>query len=321
MSGRTQLHSILILVVSCTVADEVLQFLDIRNAIAGQTVTFHCSFPLFKDKNKIVVHWWKDGEREFLNSRPDPRRRFRVESKASAMLSLLNVRVGDSGVYYCRVQGEFTGNGTGKMLNVSASPHPLKILPKFFANGSLTCLCKTSGFYPADYTIAWQKDGQKIVAGVTTFREKNADGLFEVSSYLHETRPVQIGTIYICEVSHSTLKNPTWVNYTVSSTGDGFSASFPWWIYLCGAISLLLLIILLVLCCKFCKCKARKDNIQMRHCVRCSEPIMENPKCKEQAEKLDNAEMPQRNQRVGKVNDTAPKLKKHRKRDKDTTCA
>ncbi|XP_067905826.1 tapasin-like isoform X2 [Heterodontus francisci] len=284
MSGRTQLHSILILVVSCTVADEVLQFLDIRNAIAGQTVTFHCSFPLFKDKNKIVVHWWKDGEREFLNSRPDPRRRFRVESKASAMLSLLNVRVGDSGVYYCRVQGEFTGNGTGKMLNVSASPHPLKILPKFFANGSLTCLCKTSGFYPADYTIAWQKDGQKIVAGVTTFREKNADGLFEVSSYLHETRPVQIGTIYICEVSHSTLKNPTWVNYTVSST-------------------------------------ARKDNIQMRHCVRCSEPIMENPKCKEQAEKLDNAEMPQRNQRVGKVNDTAPKLKKHRKRDKDTTCA
>eukprot|EP00061_Rhincodon_typus_P003851 g21124.t1 len=71
------------------------------------------------DPKQITVHWWKDGDREFLNSKQDSRREFQIESKASAILRIHNVRFGDAGVYYCRVQGEHTGNGTGKRLDVS----------------------------------------------------------------------------------------------------------------------------------------------------------------------------------------------------------
>ncbi|XP_041046655.1 immunoglobulin lambda-1 light chain-like [Carcharodon carcharias] len=327
MSGSTHLQPILILALSCTVvAGKVVQLPPKKNATTGQTVTFHCSFPLFRDKYKIVVRWWKGGEQEFLNSQHDPRRSFRVESKASAILRLQKVRFGDAGVYYCRVEGEFTGNGTGTQLDVSASPHPLTILPNFSANGSLTCLCKTSEFYPADVTIVWHKDGQKVTAGVKTSSEKNAKGLYEASSYLEEPQPPQSGTVFICEVYHSTLKVPTWVNYTVRFAENESNPTFPWWIYLCGAIALLLLIIALALCCKFCCCKKSKahgNNIRMKQCVRCSEPITQNPKCKEQGVKKDNIQMlSQRNPgRVEKVNETAPKHKEHRKRDRDAMCA
>uniref|UniRef100_UPI00398E522D tyrosine-protein phosphatase non-receptor type substrate 1-like isoform X2 n=1 Tax=Pristiophorus japonicus TaxID=55135 RepID=UPI00398E522D len=259
MFGRAQLYSILILAVICTAAAgdaTVNQWLDKNDIITGQTATFHCSFPLFRDKNKIAVHWWKEGTREFL--RQDPRRNFKVESKASATLRLLDVRFGDAGVYYCRVEGQYVGNSTGVKLNVRASPEPLKIFPTLFANGSLMCLCKTSGFYPADHTIAWRKDGQEVATGVTKFVELNTEGLYEAFSYLEEIPPIQIGTVYICEVSHPTLTGPTWVNYTVGIADNGVSDPLPWWIYLCGAIALLLLIIAAILCCKFCKCK-RKD--------------------------------------------------------------
>ncbi|XP_043563246.1 immunoglobulin lambda-1 light chain-like isoform X2 [Chiloscyllium plagiosum] len=284
MSRGTELLPILILVLSCTVTAEVKQFLSPPNATAGETVTFHCSFPLFRDKRQIAVHWWKAGDRTFLSSKQDSRRVFQIESKASAILRINNVRFGDAGVYYCRVQGEYTGNGTGVRLNVNASPHPLKIIPKFSATGTLTCICKTSGFYPHDYTLAWRKDGQNVVRGTKTSAEKNAEGLFEATSYLVETQPAHSGTVYVCEVSHSTLKNPTWVNYTVS---------IP----------------------------APKDNMRTRQCVRCSEPIPMNPKGKEQGLRKSNTPMPAVNPSAGpNINEIAPKSKKHRKKERDPKC-
>ncbi|XP_060694223.1 immunoglobulin lambda-1 light chain-like isoform X1 [Hemiscyllium ocellatum] len=322
MSRGTELRLILILVLSCTVTAEVKQFLSPPSATAGETVTFHCSFPLFRDIRNIAVHWWKAGDRKFLSSKQDSRRVFQIESKASAILRINNVRFGDAGVYYCRVQGEYTGNGTGTRLNVNASPHPLKITTKFSANYALTCICKTSGFYPKDHTIAWRKDGQNVVRGTKTSVEKNTEGLFEVTSYLVETQPARSGTVYVCEVSHSTLKNPTWVNYTVSIPGSSFSNYFPWWIYICIAIfSLLLIIIVLVICCKCCKRKAPKDNVRTRQCVRCSKPIPMNPKGKEQGLRKSNTPVPAVNPSAGpNINETPPKNKKHRKKERDPKC-
>ncbi|XP_060694226.1 immunoglobulin lambda-1 light chain-like isoform X2 [Hemiscyllium ocellatum] len=284
MSRGTELRLILILVLSCTVTAEVKQFLSPPSATAGETVTFHCSFPLFRDIRNIAVHWWKAGDRKFLSSKQDSRRVFQIESKASAILRINNVRFGDAGVYYCRVQGEYTGNGTGTRLNVNASPHPLKITTKFSANYALTCICKTSGFYPKDHTIAWRKDGQNVVRGTKTSVEKNTEGLFEVTSYLVETQPARSGTVYVCEVSHSTLKNPTWVNYTVS---------IP----------------------------APKDNVRTRQCVRCSKPIPMNPKGKEQGLRKSNTPVPAVNPSAGpNINETPPKNKKHRKKERDPKC-
>ncbi|XP_038662967.1 natural cytotoxicity triggering receptor 3 ligand 1-like isoform X2 [Scyliorhinus canicula] len=299
--------------------------LDVKNAIAGGTVNFYCMFPLFRDKSKIAVQWWRGGEREFLNPQEHPRLSFHIESKASAILRIHKVRFEDAGFYYCRVQGEIKGNGTGEELTVSVPPDPLKILPVSSANGSLTYLCQTSEFYPDAYNLVWLKDGRRLTAGVKTYSKKNAKGLYEVSSYLKEPQPGPAGTVYICEVSHSTLKIPTRVSYTVELAGIDSSGFLAWWIYLCGAIALLLLIIALVLCCKFCCCKkpkARERKIQMRQCVRCFEPIVQNPKCKEQEAKKVNTQTPQRNtSKVEKANKTSSQRKKHHKRDKDPVLA
>ncbi|GCB77895.1 hypothetical protein scyTo_0016763 [Scyliorhinus torazame] len=327
MSGRTSLRPILILALSFTVADRagrVGQMLDVNNAVAGGTVNFYCTFPLFRDKSNIVVQWWKGGEREFLNTQEDPRRSFHIESKASAILRIHKVRFEDAGVYYCRVQGEINGNGTGEQLDVSVPPDPLKIFTVPSANGSRMYRCQTSEFYPDAYNLVWRKDGRRLTAGVKTYSTKNTKGLYEVSSYLEEPQPGPAGTVYTCEVSHSTLKIPTRVNYIVEFAGNDSSGFFAWWIYLCGAIALLLLIIALVLCCKFCckKPKARERNIQMRQCIRCFEPIVQNPKCKEQEVKKVNTQTPQRNtSKVEKANKTSSQRKKHHKRDKDPVFA
>ncbi|XP_048402917.1 natural cytotoxicity triggering receptor 3 ligand 1-like isoform X2 [Stegostoma tigrinum] len=322
MSRAMELRPVLILILSCTAAAQVLQFLKPPSAVVGQTVTLYCSFPLFRNPEKITVHWWKDGDREFLSSKQDSRREFQIESKASAILRIHNVRFGDAGVYYCRVQGEHTGNGTGKRLDVSASPHPLKIIPKFSADGFLTCICKTSAFYPDNYTIAWRKNGQNVGTGIKTSRAKNTEGLYEVTSYLVETQPVHTGTVYVCEVSHTTLKDPTRTNYTVDIPDRSISESFPWWIYICIAISsLLLIIIVVVICCKCCKRKGPKGNSQTRQCVRCYEPIPMNSICKEQGLRKDNHSTPAVNPRAGRnVNGTASKHKKHRKKERGLEC-
>lgn len=87
-------------------------------ALVGQNATLQCAFGLFRDKNNIRMYWWKTGERKFFKEGEDSRKVFQVESKASASLKIVNVRFGDAGIYYCRVEGEYTGNGTGATLEV-----------------------------------------------------------------------------------------------------------------------------------------------------------------------------------------------------------
>ncbi|XP_069757149.1 natural cytotoxicity triggering receptor 3 ligand 1-like [Narcine bancroftii] len=236
-----------------------------------------------------------------------------MESKASSSFLLEKVRFGDAGIYYCRAEGEVTGNGTGTNLIVMVSPEPLTISPKQPADGSL--ICRTSGFYPEDYSLSWFKNGQKITDGVTTRTQKTAEGLSEAVSYLKDSEPAQHGTVYGCKVVHSTLKIPALANYTVSS--EGITISFPWWIYLCGGIFLLLLIALTLIYCKFCKYKVRKDKFQVKACVRCTQPIVTMPEYEKRNDVNDDILMISTDPSKSEVTNGPPKAKKHRKRKCD----
>ncbi|XP_051884094.1 natural cytotoxicity triggering receptor 3-like isoform X2 [Pristis pectinata] len=121
MFGKSEFNTFFILAVVCTALAEaarVKQRPEKVEVLVGKDTSLYCSFPLVRDQSKIRIFWWKDGEREFYKARQDPRKSFEVESKANGVFRIRDVRFRDAGVYYCRVEGEITGNGTGTTLTV-----------------------------------------------------------------------------------------------------------------------------------------------------------------------------------------------------------
>ncbi|XP_072925714.1 natural cytotoxicity triggering receptor 3 ligand 1-like [Hemitrygon akajei] len=317
MFGRNEFNPFFILAVVCTAfieASKVRQMPVEIKALVGQDAKFQCAFPLFRDKSKIRIFWWKDGGREFFKEGQDRRKRFVVENKASGFLQLEDMRFSDAGVYYCRVEGDFTGNGTGTRLIVWDSPEPLKISQIQPADGSLWC--NTSGFYPPEYNLTWYKNGQEVMTKEN--KHQTMDGLTVVSSLLKEGQPAQHGTVYVCKVSHISLKVPALANYTVKIGDTSKIFHHPWWIYLCGGI-LVLLLFLTILCYKLCKHKAHKDKVQMKSCSRCSEPITAKPKERKKQEPIKKSiEMTPRNpSRTEDATNASAKIKKHHKKRRE----
>ncbi|XP_062923437.1 butyrophilin-like protein 10 [Mobula hypostoma] len=314
MFGRNEFNPFFILAVVCTAfieAPEVFQYPEKIETLVGQDAKFQCAFPLFQDKSKIRVYWWKDREREFFKEGQDRRKRFVVETKANVLFQLGNVRRSDAGFYYCRVEGEFTGNGTGTKLIVWGSPEPLKISQTQPADGSLWC--NTSGFYPPEYILSWYKNGQEVM-NKEDIKHQTMDNLTVVSSLLKERQPAQHGTVYECKVSHSSLSVPALANYTVNIDDTSNIFHLPWWIYLCGGILVLLLIFLTILCYKLRKHKAHK--VQTKSCSRCSEPIIAKSKeRKKQDPGKKSIEMTPRNpSRTENATNASAKVKKHHKK-------
>uniref|UniRef100_A0A4W3H4U5 Ig-like domain-containing protein n=1 Tax=Callorhinchus milii TaxID=7868 RepID=A0A4W3H4U5_CALMI len=67
---------------------------------------------------------------------------------------------------------------------------------------SLTLVCETAEFYPGDVTLTWNKAGSEVKTGIHFSKENNSKGLYEVSSSMEETEPIQSGAVYTCLVSH-----------------------------------------------------------------------------------------------------------------------
>ncbi|GCC18889.1 hypothetical protein chiPu_0021734, partial [Chiloscyllium punctatum] len=164
----------------------------------------------------VRVQWWRDGRDGFLEESLNRRIQLYLLDRGGAVLQLADVRLEDAGVYYCRVTHNVAGNGTGTNLVVFVPPTPLKLV-KLAEDGSafpLTLLCTTAAFSPDNLNITWYKNDSEIATGVEHVKLQNAIGLYEVSSNLTETEPVQSGTVYTCQVSHISLRTPANVSYT-----------------------------------------------------------------------------------------------------------
>eukprot|EP00062_Callorhinchus_milii_P018871 gi/632972788/ref/XP_007902833.1/ PREDICTED: uncharacterized protein LOC103185897 isoform X3 [Callorhinchus milii] len=246
----------------------------------GERVIFYCIVPLVRATNAIRVHWWKDDDHNFLDAKKDSRQIFKIPNRASATFTLERLRVSDAGVYYCRVQGEITGNGTGTTLQVSAPPSA----PKIFSMGSSDSPiygCTTTGYYPDDLKMEFFKNDIKLTE-LKEDKQLTAEGEYNFSSTVEEKEPVPIGTTYSCTVSHPTLKNsPKAVNYTVIPE---------------------------------VRAKRRKSEI----CVRCSGLKTAKPQSKKEEAGSQVTQKPKTNVNKGtKAKNKAPRTQKHRTRDKD----
>eukprot|EP00062_Callorhinchus_milii_P018866 gi/632972940/ref/XP_007902905.1/ PREDICTED: uncharacterized protein LOC103185951 [Callorhinchus milii] len=104
-------------------------------------------------------------------------------------------------------------------------PTPLKIFPRDSETDSSTpptLVCETAAFYPEDIKLIWSKDGNEVKTGINSTKERNSKGLYKVWSSMEETQPVQSGALYICLVSHISLRIPAVAKFTVSEPNPGF---------------------------------------------------------------------------------------------------
>ncbi|XP_072374549.1 tyrosine-protein phosphatase non-receptor type substrate 1-like isoform X2 [Scyliorhinus torazame] len=222
-----RLHSVLTLTILSAVTGiatlRVGQYPDKQNKTRGANVTFFCTFPFAQDTSRVRVNWWKEGERSFLQERSDSRYQFEIRNKASASFLLLDVDVPDSGVYYCRVnKADKVGNGTGTRLLVTAPPYSPHIVPTLFGKGSalfLRLACNAGSFHSQELSIRWSVNGTEFGKGTRTDIQPGPGKLFQHSSYLEQSQPVQNGTVYTCRVSSPNNRMQTHYTYIASAGG------------------------------------------------------------------------------------------------------
>ncbi|XP_060693778.1 signal-regulatory protein gamma-like isoform X1 [Hemiscyllium ocellatum] len=260
----------IVLTVLCEVSGNskfsVGQYPEILNATVGSNATFYCSFPFARDVSTVQVNWWRDGERGFLLRSSDSRYHFEIRNKASAAFHLLHVDVSDTGLYYCRVsnQGK-AGQGSGSRLLVTAPPNSPQIAATLLGRGSgifLRLTCLSGAFHSDQLSVRWFVNGSEVLSGIRSQVEPRPGQGFEASSSLEERRPVRNGTLYSCRLSYSGKQVE--VRYTYISGAEAFaepdSGVLPWWIYIAvgSGVFLLLLLIITIIRCKFCRGRRRK---------------------------------------------------------------
>ncbi|XP_059849439.1 natural cytotoxicity triggering receptor 3 ligand 1-like [Hypanus sabinus] len=191
-------------------ASEVSQFPRDLDVLRGANATMFCKFPLLQDT--VDVRWWKDSEKTLLVK--DDRRQFTLE-RGRGSLVLWNVKVADSGMYYCvaRYQERYLGKGNGTRLSVFALPTPLEIVPIGGFSSPRKLQCKTAGFYPEKIEIVWQRNNKQIHTGAENTTIKKVGGLYEAISSLEVTQSTWGKDIYTCLVMHVSLTVPAVFSY------------------------------------------------------------------------------------------------------------
>ncbi|XP_067853498.1 natural cytotoxicity triggering receptor 3 ligand 1-like [Heptranchias perlo] len=252
---------------------EVFQTPESTSVISGADVTFKCLTSSVHDNSDVNVYWWRLGDKHLLKPSSDGSKRFFPLENGEASFQIVNVRVPDSGFYYCGVR--YTGNrivnGTGSKLVVHASPEPVSLSPKVSGTNSsaLTLVCATAVFYPEPLTFTWYKNDTNIVTGITTIKKLNSEGIYEASSSLNATQLAESGVIYTCVVSHLTLQSPAVAVYFDSTSNPG-NEHIPHYLLISGctggALILLALVAVIGKSCQLSNCKgARRKEEESQH--------------------------------------------------------
>ncbi|XP_078067247.1 tyrosine-protein phosphatase non-receptor type substrate 1-like [Mustelus asterias] len=236
--------------------------------LRGTNITFYCIIPLSHDNVDVEVLWWKQGENKYMTKGTDDRKRFDFKIKGGGLFELRNATLQDSGIYHCAVirQGKNSGNGTGSNLIVCATPTPLKIFAKHPARNSttfLTLVCQTAGFYPGDLTLLWYKNGVNITTVGNPIKRQNAEGLYEVSSSFEEPHFVRNEAVYICLVTHISLRTPAIAIHTVTNSCSDSDGGYHYlWISRCVMGGLVFLMLIIITGAKLIS----KNKVAVREC-------------------------------------------------------
>ncbi|XP_055504563.1 uncharacterized protein LOC129705152 [Leucoraja erinacea] len=249
---------------SAVSSDSVKQLPQILTVDAGEKAVFYCTFPFVRVNSGLQVRWWKGGERSYLEASSGQRHSFEIRNKVSAAFRLHDVRVTDSGRYYCSVQYKNkVQNGTGTELLVTVSDNPPQITSTLVRKGSsvfLRLLCTAAKSRSRELDIKWIVNGSEVDNSAELHVQPWPGDLFQVSSSLEEEHPARNGTVYTCRVSYPDKRVQNQVYVYKSDAEEAESAVVSWWIYIClGSGALLLTLLVTAICC-VCKRKRRNDE-------------------------------------------------------------
>uniref|UniRef100_A0A4W3H1P9 Ig-like domain-containing protein n=1 Tax=Callorhinchus milii TaxID=7868 RepID=A0A4W3H1P9_CALMI len=234
MAASVIFNSLFLMVIHSTVSDgtliEVTQQPKHGISLVGENITFKCIFAVSPNHTRIKVYWSKQGEDGYLHANDGNRKIFGFEDKGNYFFKLLDVRIQDSGVYYCAVihEGRESGRGSGSQLTVCVAPTPLKIFHRVSEkySSASTLVCKTAAFYPGNLTFNWYVNGTIISTGINITQQQNSDGLYQASSSVGVIQSLQSRIAYTCMVSHISLRTEGIAKYMIPFSDRGKPSKF-----------------------------------------------------------------------------------------------
>ncbi|CAM4314459.1 unnamed protein product [Lepidochelys olivacea] len=127
----------------------------------------------------------------------------------NASLGMENVQVSDEGPYKCVVGYGAERQQSETTLRVFAAPR-LSVPRRAAGRGTASAFpCHVRGFYPADVTVAWLRDGRVLADVTPSAPQRNPDGTFNLTlTYTFTPTASDSGSLFSCHVSHAALAQP-----------------------------------------------------------------------------------------------------------------
>ncbi|XP_032888190.1 uncharacterized protein LOC116980246 [Amblyraja radiata] len=209
--------------------------------LVGDVARINCSYSS-GDGDQMRIEWTRNSSARPLcyrmeNKHSSGSRQFCTSgfnvtldlSANSSSLIIYNVRLNDSGVYFCQLSVEIppptlTAKGEGTRLTVNARPRVwVRAEPVSTPTRGVRLTCTSLDFYPGPIQVSWFADGHQLTNGTETGPlSPNPDGSFSISSYLNLTLTAwDQGGDYTCQVNHSTLHKPITERAHASSAEKG----------------------------------------------------------------------------------------------------
>ncbi|XP_072900657.1 immunoglobulin kappa light chain-like [Hemitrygon akajei] len=198
-------------------------------ALKGQTVKINCSYS-HENYDQLLIEWRRNNSAQKLCNYVFNRnmtnytqchciQRININLDSSInlfVLSIYNLQLSDSDIYFCRVSFQIPPpvqgvEGKGTNLTVEAFPRVyLKAEPLPAPNAGVQLNCTSVEFYPGSIQVSWFRDGQLITNGTEDGPlYSNSDGSFSMASFLNLSVPDwSDGGNYSCQVNHSRLSKP-----------------------------------------------------------------------------------------------------------------